>query len=517
MIAYFYIMSTSCAGGGKGADRMKRLVAQGLSVALAFLLCACGGGQTQGQGGGTPGASKTPETPAGGQMAVDIQREADTVVLTCTGDAVADFVKQAPNKEDNQFSVQFDGAGGGLYSVSFQYPSGDEEPMASWSNLAQEEHRSTWDKDGSIRFAVEGSTATWILSGLPLDTQDAKSVFVYAVVGDYGKPVFEQDIPMDEVRQSEGITDLPSDDLPFEIVGEYATWNEGTGNPRLIVEAVPGAYIMTYGDYVSAPTVPEVDGDLVTLSGTSAQGPADGAVNFYVRFGKELNGVSASLSIHELSDGGTRIDDSMRSFPIRPGVYRSLAYETEEIYNAMEMEYERGKFRFVIEDIYESDWLVPTEARTSQYTFADIPLTDRTGAKRGVLGEVCLVVRYDGSFTYANVSMKTDTEWLPTISAYSPIAPDYVFPFVGTYQPDPSAAEAHTIEVTETGLTVDGRYTVDYTPEDVMYKWRMFQLVDTVTGESQDAAVQLYELDDGSCFVSVNSYDGKLMAQAIRK
>ena len=494
-----------------------------LVLVILLTLSACGGGPPQGAGGGgTPDASQGAQPPEGGQLAVRIQRDGDAVAVLCEGEAVADFVKKAPKKEDNQFSIQFDGADGGRYSLSFQYPSGDEEPMGSWSNLKAQNHRSTWDGDGALRFAVEGNTATWILSGLDFSMDGVERLHLYAVAGDWEKPIFTENMPLSQVERSEGISDLPDAGLPFEIAGEYAPWNEGSLTPCLLVEPLHGGYVLTYGDYVSAtigPDLEDAQNGVVTLSGPVAQGPTDEVLEFHVRFREEWGDLAASLTILEPANnaGSTRIDDNLFRFPVRTGAYRAMDYETKTPVTVMELEYDKGQFRFLVDGRYRSDWVAPTEAYIQVYRFSHVSFTDLTGEKSALLGSVSLNLNHGRPYSYATVEVGTDVNVPYMMTAYSPIDGDYTFPYTGTYLPDPDADEAHTIEVTETGLTVDGRYKMDYTVEGVLYGWSMHRLTDTVTGESRDATLQLRVLDDESYALLVSSYDGSFMAQAIRK
>ena len=324
--------------------------------------------------------------------------------------------------------------------------------------------------------------------------------------------------------------------LPFDIIGEYVT-NDGSSDESMLVEAVPGGYKVTYGENVSEVLTGKWDKDsnLAVLEGKAAlvkgQAPAAGSNwNVMARFGRDdrgfLNG-SVSFLDAATNDESTRVNGNFNRLTIRPGVYSywnapwkadGSGYDNENavLTEGVTVEYDNGRFRFILPNGYASDWVSPTTRSWPTYFFEEIAVT---GANlEPTTATFHLECRVYCSVAYITVFTPDHSGYLLEINqAFSALDKEYALDYTGTYEFTGDNGQKHIIVVDKEGLTVDDRYKMDLTPEDVEMGWRPLFLVDTQSGERDEAALTFSNRDEGvTCSLYTASGSVQIEA-AVRK
>ena len=344
--------------------------------------------------------------------------------------------------------------------------------------------------------------------------------------------------PAEPAGQEGGRADESTADagaLPFDITGEYAAFEEsGEG---MFVEAVSGGYVITFGGNVSQTLSAEYDKELnqVRLAGSAAmingQPLSDGenwhvAAALYPVDENDRAGGNVTFMNVATNDESTRISDTFSRIVIRPGVYSywntkwaadgsGYDWKNAALTECMTLEYGKGLFRFTFADGYTSDWVSPTSKSMPRYEFMEIAVTG--SGKEATTANIYL--EDAGIYSFADVNIYTPDKsayLLEAGKACSPLDEGYSLDYTGTYELASDAPQKNTIVVEKNSLTVDGRYTLEFTLEDLVMRWRPLGITDTETGETEQASLYIGDRGEGmTCTLTTSS--GSLQISEARK
>jgi hypothetical protein len=496
---------------------MKRISIFTLTLMMVLALAACGGqsgasangdagnsggaendvgGQNNGgaeNDGGTPQAA---DTSANGNINISFAQEGDFTLITIISPYVSQFTEEAlklPEEEIYQasFSVHFNNQDDWEqgFGVSFghqhSYTYVDNQEVATYTTRG---HFNQYANDlylssgeGGLVVEVDGDKAEWYISGVELSLDNITDVSINAglmnEISDPDDYLFFDSIQIAQVAVSDTVPVADVTALPFDVTGMYAgeNYENEADNAIFYVNALPGGYEISIGDFTTGPLQPEIRndeyGDYISFQSNTPDGYVSASFSSYIgdtaKIGASLDRGDASGATVYLNGGKVYL---------HPGTLMTWDSENQTTKTAMTYEFEDGKFRFSITDgEYTSDWLEPD---VSSYSLGF------TFISGGV--EFNVVIRNINSILDQSIDIEKLTNGAhdSTVYAYPEITKEDVagIDFTGTY--DENGDPERTLVISQDTVTVAGRFTCER--DDAAFfnsRWKPMTLTDQTSGE----------------------------------
>jgi hypothetical protein len=335
-------------------------------------------------------------------------------------------------------------------------------------------------EDGLV-VEVDGDKAEWYISGVEVSLDNITHVSINAglmnEISDPDDYLFNEYIEVAQVAVSDTVPVADVTALPFDVTGMYAgeNYENEADNAIFYVNALPGGYEISIGDFTTGPLRPEIRndeyGDYISFQSNTPNGYVSASFSSYKG---DTAKISASLDRGDAT-GATVYLNGGKVY-LRPGTLMTWDSENQTTKTAMTYEFEDGKFRFSITDgDYTSDWLEPD---VSSYSLGF------TFISGGV--EFNVVIRNISSILEQSVDIEKLTNGAhdSTVYAYPEITKEDVagIDFTGTY--DENGDPDRTLVISQDTVTVAGRFTCER--DDAAFfnsKWKPMTLTDQASGE----------------------------------
>lgn len=453
------------------------------------------GGSSQDIGGESSSQQPINET------TVSFAQEGDITVITIISPYIPQFTEEALKLPDGEirfanFGLNFNNQDDWekSFSVSFGHQHTSDQEVTShtsYGRFYQNDYQLNSD-EGGLQLKVTGDKAEWFISGVELSLDGITDVQISAglvnSISDPSDYLFLEHMPITQVVVNDTLPMPDVSELPFDITGAYIeTYSDAYEGGFIFVEAVPGGYVMTCGDYVSPIFIPNeitedelfyiikfstTGFDRLDFSFSMEKEDPDGG---YTLKNNLYSPISAYFSIHS-SDGQDQSYGGDKVY-LQPGTFMTYDFTNGVSSPMVSYEMQDGKFRFRFpvdgySEEYETDWVTPISSSGRLRFPIDI---------EGREAEVTLTGEVRGFYSIAVVGIE-GTGWRSYLRENEALLP--LLDFTGTYLTTSSSGEQFMMTIEDGEVTCTGVFEGTCTAADLFSSiWKPFGLTYDVTGE----------------------------------